>query len=74
MLTAQMLTAREAKSEARVSLSLIYLWAHEGRFVVSRAGGRGKRGKVLIDAVSFRAFLESLKVRPAEPLVHIRPR
>jgi hypothetical protein len=63
------LTIKEAAVEARVSISLVYQWKDERRFDVYKIGARGRRGKYLIDAVSFRAFLESTKVAAVTPTV-----
>jgi excisionase family DNA binding protein len=66
MQTAQKrLTPQEAAALVPVSLSLLYEWVAEKRFEVTRAGRKGRRGKILIDEAVFRAFLDTLKVGPA---------
>jgi excisionase family DNA binding protein len=70
------LTPKQAAEQAAVSVSLIYQWCHEGRLPHLRLGGRGRRGKIVIDATDLDAFLEGCRVtEPLEddgPLTHIR--
>ena len=61
----QKLTVKQAADLVPTSQSLVYQWVKEKVFTVYRVGGRGRRGKILIDDAEFRAFLESLKVLPA---------
>ena len=61
-----MLTVKEAAALVPTSTSLVYQWVAERRFEVLRVGRRGRRGKILIDETTFRAFLETLKVGAAE--------
>jgi len=59
-----------------VSVSLIYLWIEEKELPHYRLGGKGRRGRIVIDEDDFAAFLASRKVMPSsslpEGLVHIR--
>ena len=72
----KMLTPKEAAELYPLSVSLIYQMCGERRLPHYRIGGRGRRGKILIDPVDLNAFLESCRVRePPEdegPLTHIR--
>ncbi len=64
------LTPKEAAERARVSVALIYKWtSEEQRLPHYRAGGKGRRGRILIDPADLDAFLESQKVAatPAPP-------
>lgn len=69
-----MLTPKEAAERCGISVSLVYQWCREGLFEYLRLGGKGKRGKVLIDQESFERFLESCKHQQAVrvPLRHIK--
>jgi excisionase family DNA binding protein len=60
------MTAKQVAERAGVSLSLVYRWCDERRLPHYRAGGRGRRGKILIDPRDFDAFLESLRVEPPD--------
>lgn len=70
------LTPKEAAEHARISLALIYQLCDERRLPHYRVGGRGKRGKILINPDDLDTFLETCKVTepPDEdgPLTHIR--
>jgi excisionase family DNA binding protein len=61
------LTPEHAAEKVGVSRSLVYRWCEEGRLPHYRLGGRGRRGRILIDEGDLEAFLESLKVRPRPP-------
>lgn len=69
---------KQAAALVPTSASLVYQWVKERRFPILRVGGRNRRGKILIDAEVFRAFIATLTV-PAGPdrsgpaLVHIKP-
>jgi excisionase family DNA binding protein len=56
------LTVHQAALLVPTSDSMVYQWVKEKRFDVLRVGGRGRRGRILIDEGVFRAFLESLTV------------
>ncbi len=57
------LSVPEAAKTAFVSPSLIYLWTSvERRLPHIRAGGRGRRGKILINERDLSAFMASLRV------------
>jgi excisionase family DNA binding protein len=60
------LTVRQAAERAGVSSALVYQWCHEHRLPHYRVGGRGRRGKILIDPADLDAFLASLKVEASE--------
>ena len=68
------LTVRQAAGLVPTSESLVYQWVKEKRFEVLRVGGRGRRGRILIDETAFRAFLESLKVAPETASVPVSSR
>lgn len=50
----------------QVSKALVYLWISERRFPHYRVGGRGKRGKVLIEEDEFKSFLATCRVDEGE--------
>jgi excisionase family DNA binding protein len=61
------LNPTEAARQAGVSVQLIYRWCQERRLAHYRCGGRGRRGRILIDPADLDAFLQSLKVTPCPP-------
>lgn len=61
------LTVKQAADRAGVSRGLIYLWVGERRLPVFRLGGKGRRGKILIEDVDLDGFLASLRVGADEP-------
>jgi excisionase family DNA binding protein len=61
------LNPTEAAQHAGVSPQLVYRWCQEQRLPHYRCGGRGRRGRILIDPADLDAFLQSLKVMPAPP-------
>jgi excisionase family DNA binding protein len=61
------LTPRQAAERIGVSPQLIYRWCEERRLPHFRCGGRGRRGRILIDPADLDAFLETLKVTPRPP-------
>ena len=56
------LTVKEAALRAGVSESLIYQVCEERRLPHYRLGGKGKRGRVLIDPVDLETFMQSHRV------------
>jgi excisionase family DNA binding protein len=71
------LTPDEAAKKAGVSRNLIYRWCEERRLPHYRLGGRGKRGRILIEERDLTTFLESCRVSEAPepdegPFRHIR--
>ncbi len=56
------LTPRQVAERAGVSPGLIYQWCQEKRLPHFRMGGRGKRGRVLIEDADLDPFLLALKV------------
>jgi excisionase family DNA binding protein len=59
----KLLTVSEAALRAGVSASLIYQWCDERRLAHYRAGGKGKRGKILISPRDLDDFMESIRVQ-----------
>jgi len=57
-----LLTVRGAAEKAGVSISLLYQWIDERRLPHYRAGGKGRRGKILISPQDLEAFMGSLRV------------
>jgi excisionase family DNA binding protein len=51
-------TAKEAKEELRVSLSMVYQLVDEGRLKAIRIGGRGKRGCIRIPEPAIADFVK----------------
>lgn len=62
MIPPSLLTAKQAAEYATVSLSLMYQWIEQRRIPHLRAGGKNKRGKILIDKEDLDRFLVTLKV------------
>jgi excisionase family DNA binding protein len=62
-----MLTVKQAATSKGLSPQLIYLWCEERRLPHYRLGGRGRRGRILIDPADLDAFLATLKVTPCPP-------
>lgn len=58
----KLLTPAQAAEAAGVSSSLIYQLCDERRLAHYRVGGRGKRGKILIDHRDLERFLEEHRV------------
>jgi excisionase family DNA binding protein len=56
------LNPKQAAERAQVSVSLIYQWVEERLLPHYRVGGRGKRGRILMDPADLDAFLESCRV------------
>jgi excisionase family DNA binding protein len=61
------LTPKRAAERAGVSPQLIYKWCEERRLPHYRLGGRGRRGRIVIDPLDLDAFLATLKVTPGPP-------
>ena len=65
-----LLSVREAARHAGVSESLIYQLCDERRLPHYRPGGKGKRGKILIDPRDLDAFMASCRIAAeAQPQV-----
>jgi excisionase family DNA binding protein len=62
-----MLTPKEAADQAGVSPQLVYRWCQERRLAHYRCGGRGRRGRILIDPADLADLLVSLRVEAAPP-------
>jgi excisionase family DNA binding protein len=58
----QKLRPKEAAKRAGVSPQLVYRWCAERRLSHYRCGGRGRRGRILIDSDDLDAFVASLRV------------
>lgn len=63
-----MLTPKQAAERVGVSASLVYQWCKEGLIDHLRLGGKGKRGKVMIDPASLERFLETCKQERKQPI------
>lgn len=61
-----LLSPAKTADQACVSVSMIYPWCDERRLPHYRAGGRGKRGKILISPLDLDAFMASLRVEGDE--------
>jgi len=57
-----MLTVKQVATRLRISASLVYSWCEDHMLPHYRMGGKGKRGKILIEEAVLDAFLESRKV------------
>jgi excisionase family DNA binding protein len=73
-----MLTVRQAAERLGISDSLVYEWCAEGLLPHYRFGGRGRRGRILIEETELEAFLANCRqerrqvVKPIPPLRHIQ--
>lgn len=59
-----LMTPREAADDLGVSPSLIYQLVEERRIGHIRVGGKGRRGRILIELKALEAFLEENRVEP----------
>lgn len=72
-----MLTVKQVATRLRISDSLVYSWCEDHMLPHYRMGGKGKRGKILIEEAVLDAFMQSRKVEsghgdcPALDLKHI---
>lgn len=57
-----MFTVKQVAEKLRVSPSLIYSWCEEKILPHYRMGGKGKRGKILIEEAVLNTFLQSCRV------------
>jgi excisionase family DNA binding protein len=62
------LTPKEAADQAGVSISMIYQLCDERRLTHYRVGGRGRRGKILVDPADLEALMQTLKVEAGVPI------
>jgi excisionase family DNA binding protein len=62
-----MISVKQAAVQTGLSPQLIYLWCEERRLPHYRLGGRGRRGRILINPADLDAFVETLKVTPRLP-------
>jgi len=62
-----MISVKEAAALKGLSTQLIYLWGAERRLPHFRLGGRGRRGRILIDLADLDAFMTTLKVASHPP-------
>lgn len=63
------ITVKQAAERAGVSPALVYQLCDERRLTHFRVGGRGRRGKILIDPEDLEAFLATCKVQESEQAV-----
>lgn len=61
------LTPKEAATQTGVSPQLIYRWCGERRLPHYRCGGRGRRGRILIDPADLETLLRTLRIEAAPP-------
>jgi excisionase family DNA binding protein len=57
-----MMTVKQVAEKLRISASLVYSWCEDHLLPHYRMGGKGKRGKILIEEAALDAFLQSRKV------------
>ncbi len=57
-----MLTVKQAAAKLGISASLVYGWCDQQVLPHYRMGGKGKRGKIVIEETALDAFLKSRKV------------
>jgi excisionase family DNA binding protein len=53
----KLLSVKAAAERAGVSVKLVYPWVEERRLAHCRPGGRGKRGRILIDPRDLESFM-----------------
>lgn len=56
------MTAKQAAERLGISKSLLYQLVAEKRLPHRRIGGKGRRGKIVIEEEDVRAFMEGCKV------------
>ena len=61
------LTPKQAGQRAGVSASLIYRWCEQWLLPHFRFGGRGSRGKIMIEDVDLDAFMARMRVEAMTP-------
>jgi excisionase family DNA binding protein len=61
-----MMTVKQVATRLRVSASLVYSWCEDHTLPHYRMGGKGKRGKILIEEAVLDAFMQSRKVEGGE--------
>jgi excisionase family DNA binding protein len=59
-----MLTVKQAAARLRVSPSLVYSWCEDHLLPHYRMGGKGRRGKILIEEAALDTFLHGCRVEP----------
>ncbi len=52
--------------------STVYAWIEEGELAHYRLGGKGKKGRIVIDEADFAAFLASRKVEANQRLPEVK--
>jgi len=62
-----MLSVREAARAMGVSPALVYQLCAEGMLPHYRLGGRGRRGKIVIDPAELDAYFRARRVEPEAP-------
>ncbi len=60
-----MLTVKQVADRLRVSASLVYSWCEDHLLPHYRMGGKGRRGKILVEEAALEAFLQEHKVDAA---------
>ncbi len=58
----KLLTPKDAAELIGVSRSLIFQWCEERRLAHMRLGGKGRRGRIMIEEADLRKFLEANRV------------
>jgi len=61
-----LLTVKQAAEKLRISPSLVYALAREGRLRHMRIGQQGKRGRLLFKEKDLDAFMEACSREPPE--------
>lgn len=64
----QMLSVKAAAARSGLSPSLLYQLCREKRLRHYRVGGRGRRGRLLLDEADLKAFLSDQLVTPVAPV------
>jgi excisionase family DNA binding protein len=67
------LSIKQAAERAGVCSSIVYGWVSESLVPVYRLGGKGRRGKILIEASDLDAYLESCRVPARRPAPALAP-
>ena len=66
MVAPKLLTPKQAAERIGCSVSLVYQLAEERRITHLRVGGKGKRGKLLVDPRDVDRFLEGAGSTPGD--------
>lgn len=67
------MTVLEVAERVGVCPSLVYGWVEYRALAHYRLGGKGKRGRILVDEADLEAFLQGCRVEPAAVVPAMKP-